>query len=473
MKKIINALYSKTEMLENIFTVIFLIYAILSNNGLTYGRSIITPFMYASFLLAVLLIGIRVLNCKKYFSMPLTVLSLLMVCSVGISTVLNRNHSFKDNAVFCIYWAIYFLIYVTTDKNKSRESCKKTLRIAGATFTVYTTVAVIASLVMYFAGVSETYIVENSDSSYYLGFVWGRLWGVFLNPNQGSISCAISIMIFIYLIRKSKKLTYKILLCVNIFIHIIYMVFSDSRSGAVALSVAVAAYVFAGMVRNYDKKIGKQVLSGVLAVCVAAACFVGVRQLRKPVNLVITAMDNCIDNNGNSDIGKEEEKNIIDRGYDLSEDVSNRRFDIWKSGLEIFAHSGKNMIFGVSFRGIVDYAKENMPQTYIINNGYSVMRTFENDLLNILVSNGVFGILCTMAFVVYALILVFKNFFKISKEEKYYAGVQLAIILELSVSAMFSAIMFYSFSPNSIIFWILLGQMIAYFNAQEEPKREL
>ena len=453
------------EFIQNLFAVIFMIYAILSCCGLTYGRPIIKPFMWGSFLLSAVILLYRLINIKKYFKVPITIFSLMMVGAVGISTLLNRQYSFKSNVIFCIYWAFYFLVLFTTEKNRKKENCKKTLRIAATTFTVYTTLFTVVSFILYFAGVSETHDVPGGNYTYNIGFRWGRLWGIFLNPNHGAVSCAITILFLIYVFRNRKKIWERILIVLDIGVHLLYIVFSDSRTGTVVLSIGVAIYVFAILLKTFNrKKVLTILISGVIAVGIAAGCFTGVRQIRKPVNIIISYVNS---QTGDNDPDKPDD-NIIDRGYDLSEDISNRRFDVWKSGVEVFTHSGKNMIFGLSYCGFTEYAQENMPDTYIVNNDYAVMITLDNEILNILISDGIFGIISAVAFIGYILVFVIIKFRKVKRDEKYFVALQLAILFPLACAAMFSSIMFYHFSPNAVMFWIVLGQLMAYLDAGEK-----
>ena len=210
-------------------------------------------------------------------------------------------------------------------------------------------------------------------------------------------------------------------------------------------------------------------MSVAVAAGIAVCCFAGIRQIRKPVNTIISYVNSQTGNFNH----ESPEHNIIDRGYDLSEDISNRRFDVWKSGIEVFTHSGKNMIFGLSYCGFTEYAQENMPDTYIVNNDYAVMITLDNEILNIMIANGIFGIISAVAFVGYILVFVIVKYRKEKKDEKYFVAIQLAILFPLACAAMFSSIMFYHFSPNAIMFWTVLGQLMAYLGAGKKTENEI
>lgn len=468
----------RSSYIEYIFMAFFLLYAALSSNSITYGKSIITPIMWVSFALSLLVLCYRLINYKLYLKIPETLILFFLIFSIGISTLLNYNYSFKRNVIFCIYWVIYFLVLFTTEKNKTKESCKKDIKFISVLFVIYTTAAVIASLVLYAMNVSITTVTEDTGYTYNLGFVWGRLWGVFVNPNNGAVSSAISIIILAYVFIRNKKLWARILSALDIIMHLLYIVFSDSRSGAIVLSVSVAVFVLCAALINFgDKKLYIKAVSVLLSVCIGVACYSGVRYLRTPVNSAINFISmqlndntesgsNCENNSNNAD--KHDTLNAIDRGYDLSDDISNRRFDVWKSGLEIYLNLPKNMTVGLSFFGFTDYARENMPQTYIVNNDFADMTTLDNEVVNILVSNGGIGLLCALALVIYVLVCIFKNFRYVNRSDKYFSALVISIPVALASAAMFSSVMFYHFSPNAIIFWFVLGRCLSFLKSNKE-----
>ena len=98
----------KKDFARKIFISVFLIYAILGSNSLTYGNRIITPIMWAAMLFSVVILAYRLLNLKEYFKVPETVIIIAVLSTIGLSTVINRNYSFKNNIIYCVYWVIYF-----------------------------------------------------------------------------------------------------------------------------------------------------------------------------------------------------------------------------------------------------------------------------------------------------------------------------------------------------------------------------
>ncbi|OTO76647.1 O-antigen ligase family protein [Enterococcus sp. 12E11_DIV0728] len=74
--------------------------------------------------------------------------------------------------------------------------------------------------------------------------------------------------------------------------------------------------------------------------------------------------------NKNDKIVIDDKKNINLNRKDVenNSDISNNRFNLWKSAFEIFKETP---IFGTSPRGLIPFAQKNMPDTLIGKNGQS------------------------------------------------------------------------------------------------------
>ncbi len=461
MNNITINLKKSEHKLNLLFLGLFMLYSIFNSNSVTFGRAIISPVMYACFIFAILILIYKLINFKSHFKMPQTLLLFSMLASISISTIANYKYNFKSNFIFCIYWVIYFLIVFSTKKYKSIDSCKKDIKFISVIFLSYTTIAVVASLLLFVFDYSFIRIMPDGGE-YNIGFVWGRLWGVFINPNNGAISSAISILILIYGFITYKRLWIKILSVISIVLHLLYMVLSDSRSGAVVLAVAIGTLILFTFSKKFEsKKIWTKLLICLLSIIVTLVGFTAVRSLKTPINSTVKFISQVTDS---------ENENTIDRGYDMSNDISNRRFDVWKSGIEIYLNSTKNMLIGTSFCGFTDYAMENLPNTYIINNDYADMITVDNELLNILVSNGGLGLICVLIFVIYVIIILFKCFKFTDLKERIFFALMSAIIISLAAATMFASVMFFHFTPNAVIFWFVLGRFIAFLQVSKEKK---
>lgn len=456
--------------LEKFYIYLFSLYAALGSINLTHGSIVITPIMWFCFLLGFCIILYRIINFKKYIKAPAFAALMLLFFSICLSTLLNYKYSFKENFVLCIYWAIFFFIIYLRRNDESPDETLKDSDLFLEIFVCCVTVAVIASFVLLAAGVSKRFFLPGTENEVYVGFVSGRLWGIFLNPNSGALSAAISAAALLYFAEKTKRKIVKIIYAADILLMLAYIALSDSRTGAVTNGIIFGIYFLCRFLyKTKDKKIIFKFLSVILALAVAICSFLAPRLFKKGYNEALTVIHNFYEqsetenNNNFSDM-------IIDRGYDLSDDISNRRFDVWKGSVELFADSPSTVIYGSSFKGFTEYAREHQPDNYIVNNDYMDMTTLDNDFFNILTANGLIGVFSAVFLIIAIIILIIKNYFKI--EDKYHSAISLwiASVFGVAAAAMFGSFVFYNFSPNAILFWFILGSAATLLKNSKETK---
>ncbi len=452
---------------ERIFLLLFFIYSFLGTNSFTYGHKIITYVMWITFVLGGLLLLYRLINFRSYYKMPGAVFLLFILASMGISILANYQYAFKENVIYAIYWVFYFGLLYVQRSDLSLEALREKFHFVAALFIIYMTVGVIASYVLMITGYNGVFHAPDTNFEYRLGFSIGRLWGIFINPNGAAFAAATAAALLLYFITRFDKLAMKILCGVDIFILIFYVALSDSRSGAICFGIMMAAFAF--ILFWYKSKEKKWIFKGLSLLAAAAILVCGLyvpRLLKDAYNQVINSTvstDQPGEEHGHSEF-------IVERGYDMSEDISNRRFDIWKSAVEIYTSSPKTMILGTSFRGIVPYAKAHLPNTYIVNNDSSVFETMENEFFNILVAQGALGVIAVISLVVFLLVFITKRIFKLKKEYRTLAAILLALVLGEGAVCMLSALVFYHFSQCTIIFWFALGSLIFVLKHGEEKR---
>ena len=462
-------------VLDSLFLYSFLFYAILGNNSFTYGSKLISYVMWFALLLGVGLIFYRILNFKEYFKFPDIIFPVLMLASIGITTLVNYNSHFKENLIFCVYWAFYLLILFTVSREKSKEEIKQDFERFALVYMAYYLISAVLSFYLLLTGYAEKFVTADTGYEYIAGFMWGRLWGTHINPNQGAIGSAIACGVLVYFFITRKKIWKRILCALGVFCLVMYIALSDSRSGAVCLGVVAAVSTFVYMCgKKTDKKILFKGLAAVLAVIMLVVGISAPRKLKDGYNSISKAIVTEQKNDPTPGEPPKITPPTVDRGYDLSDDISNRRFDVWGSGVDIYLSSPKAMTVGVGFAGMLDYAKGNLPETYIVTNDYAELRTLDNEFFNIMAAQGSLGLLTAAAFVVFILIKLFKRIFKLPKDEVSFAAGTLAVVLGLACSAMFMGVMFYHFSPNSVMFWTALGSLTAFLSrsCSEEKANE-
>ena len=456
------------DMAERFFLLLFFIYAFLGNNSFTYGSRIITYVMWVTFPLGGLLLLYRLLRFKSYYKMPGAIFLLFMLASMGISILANYQYAFKENVIYAIYWVFYFALLYVQKNDLTLEAFRQKFHFVAALFIAYMTVGVIASYVLMITGYNGVFYAADTNFEYRLGFSIGRLWGIFINPNHAAFSASVASAFLLYFAIKTKKVIVKIFCGVDLFVLLFYIALADSRSGAIGIGVILAIFSLVWLLyKNRTKHWGVKGISFLIAVIFFVCGFCIPRIMKDGYNQIVIS-------SSHQEPGEEmkEPQFVVDRGYDLSEDVSNRRFDIWKSAVEIYTSSPKNMLLGTSFRGIVPYAQEKLPQTYIVNNDSIVFATMDNEFFNILTAQGAIGILTVGAFVIFVLVFLIKRLLKLKHEYVVLAAVLLAVVISLATNSMFSGVMFYNFSQNAIIFWFALGGLIYVLKQGEEKQSD-
>jgi O-antigen ligase len=153
---------------------------------------------------------------------------------------------------------------------------------------------------------------------------------------------------------------------------------------------------------------------------------------------------------------EEKQLSVIDRGYDMSGDISNRRFTLWKSGLEL---AMCKPLTGLSFTGVKPYAREHLPDTFIVADQSWSFNTFDNELINIFVSMGIPGLAAVLVWFVLAVKWVLLGIRKTACEELPEVFAMTAVLCILISSALFQGTMFFQTTPNTVMFWLVFGYL--------------
>lgn len=443
----------KTEL---VFKLLFLFYAMLGACNLTYSTKIISFFLYPTVLLGGLLILWRLILAKRFLKTPELPWLLALLASNLFSVLTNLRFldrdGIKSSIITLILWSFYFLLLFMQDPERSRDSIQREFRIFAAIQLIYTTLLILISLWMLITGYSMSY-KDPGNHNYEVasGFFSGRLWGAFQDPNFGAALSCVSIVIAVYFIWYFRKKLLTVLLSVDIVLMVFYLALSDSRNGMVCTGGIAGAALFFWLFRKYGKA---ELLKKAACLALVIVSMLGgiclPELVQKGYNAIILAQSDTTEETPGSSL-------VIERPYDLVEDVSNRRLDIWKSGAEIAL---SRPLTGVSFAGMVPYAKEYMPDTYIVSNGIWDFNTLDNEILNIFAAQGFPGLILVLILAFTCLWRIITRIWKVEQHDFPVVYVCTIIVVVLAVSALFQGTMFYQHTPNANIFWAFLGYLI-------------
>ncbi len=454
LQKTIDRLRPAAAKATLCFHALFFLYVCLGFNNLTVGTPAISVVMWPTYLLGAALLVWRALDLKTYRRMPGLFALAAMCAACGISMLINRQYSPKQNAVHLIFWLFYFFLLYLNGTDQTPEDAEKRFTLFFHAFSAVAFILTAISFGMLIAGYSDQFL--RGGDLVRRGYLGGRLFGAYQTPNAGAVIGALTIAGSVHYIRIYRNRLYTAAAVVNCAAQFVYMVLSDSRSGRVCLGLALGVYLFFTLFRFREQERGRRLL----AVCLSAAVAVGAFYLPKWTQMGYNAVVRATEQNSPADSdapGEDDPEDLlIGRKESLEGDYSNRRLDFWKSGVEIFL---QKPLFGLTFKGFLPYAEEHMPDTYLVNNDYMKLNTLDNDVLNLAVSCGVAGLLPFAAFVFAVLRRLLKTLRQAAAPDPLFP-LLLAVCAGTAAVSLLGSGVLYMQCQYSFLFWLALGALM-------------
>lgn len=458
--KKIDLIYDKAD---TVFKLLFLTISLFSYNSFITGNSIVSVIIAITTVLAGLLFIYKLFNWRSFIGNRFLWLIIAFMVSYGISAVVNIKYGIWDSIKTAVWMGMQYFLLFTVDTRKSIEDYKKQLRLISGFYWVYIFLANIVSLWLLIIRYSSRTSSFKPNASL-AGFVWGRLWGVYTDPNVGAVMSIIAVIISLYFLFTVKKKWQKILLICGMVIDFFYITFSDSRTGIVAIVVAfgTVSYLLISLKKLSLKSVSNQVISISLALLIVGGCIVSTKLInvgyKEALNIALKYSSSV----------SEEEKDEIEtqfdsRENDIKSDISNNRFGLWGTAIKTFLHSP---IVGISFENAPIYTEKNLPDVELI--GTKAFDRYHNMFFDVLVGQGIIGILIFLALSVLAGITAIKNLKEnLDKKNKALYICLFGMLLAAICAAMFASDLVYVNTPIAAIFWYILG-LILIKPAKEE-----
>lgn len=390
-----------------------------------------------------LIIAVDFFTAKDMFRMKYWYLLAAFVVVMLISAVVNRQYEFFGNIKTIIFCAIQFFVFLSVTGGSSREKIKKTIRVTGDLLAAFMLVCSVISIVQFAFQIG--YTVEVGDKHFYQGFYESRLFGVYQDPNYASITGIISVFLCMYNFTKVKNLFFRIFYIVNIIVQFMYTVMSGSRTAEVCLLVTIFIGAFF-VIRKYCFQLDfKRVTAVVVSLFLGISCALTVYFTIPASKFVLQFAPSLI--------SSEQTEPVTFERADVegNPDISNLRFKIWESGLEIYTG---HPVFGTSPRAQLAIAHAEYPDGFVAQRNYML----HNGYLNVLVSTGTVGAAVMLSYIILVVALVCKKFF--GKGRKNYDPVALTALLVVTVMAIASLFLTEIFFVNTAcawLFWFFLG----------------
>ncbi len=445
------------------FACAYFLLAAFSFNSLTAGRPWMAWAIRGVALAGCLLLLWEACHWKRFRGLPLGILLPAFWLSYGLAAWSTREYGLVENGEAMLWMALQFaLVYGLSWRENGAGGTVRFCRLVA----VYAAGQAGIGLAM----LAVDYSGADAARGVYIGIQEGRLWGAYSDPNYGAILSVVAILCALYLMEQGEKR--RGLWMAGAVLCYLHLVFSYSRSGQVCLAVA-AVLAFGCFQRRIPGR-SRKLLAAVLLFLALVPAFPLLRQgynwLHPPVYAAeemgtgtAGAAAEAGTEAGEIPAGTEgaaQESGVLHREEGLSEDFSNGRFAIWQDGLAIWR---EHPVLGISYRNVVPYMEENMPDAYMVTRE-NILNTFHNVLVDVTVSQGTLGLVLFLAAAALAVRCLVRQVRGGRDGEEPDAFRRLfpgLVVITVAVGAMFVSDILYVNTPTAVAFWFFLGRLMA------------
>ena len=454
------------ERLTTIFKWLYLIHIMLAGNSVIYATPILKVTSVLVLGIGIIVVAWRFLHIKDYISYPFLKLYILFAAAFAVTLLVNWKYGWTSNLKILIWMTFQFAALYAFDMKRDKESIVKELHVSLYIIIAYTTLVNLVSVIMLFTNYLY-YRILDDGTTFLIGVAyWGRLYGVHSDPNYGAVLSIIAVMSAIYMFIKNNNKLFRIFMAITIFIQMMDMAFSASRTGMVTIAICMIVFFFIySMYRG--KKVGKSILIALVAVVLVTGANKGITLVYNQGVRIVAELNADSSSDKNKD-NEEKEHVKIGRDEELQGDVSNRRFDLWKNSVEIFKMSP---VVGIGFGNIVSYSEAELPDCYLLTNGFSIFNAFHNMFMDLIASQGIIGTVIFLVIIVMSLIYLLRNYKKIPEEDKLKCTLLFSCCVGILVSSMFVSQILYVNNQTTVIFWLLLGFLMFFVTSAKKEEK--
>lgn len=406
---------------------------------------------------------------RVFFQQKNIIWLLFFLIACLISSIINIKYGFLGNIRNLFWLAISFLLLYPIDKERSTEDVKKEIKFVGNILIFVWFVACLVSLAMFLFQIGF-YVDVYPDSFARLGFIEGRLFGIFEDPNYAAVVAIVVILFSIFNIKDNSKKFLKIFYSFSVLVNFCYIALSGSRTAELSAIIVVFLCMYFALLKIFRNREMNLILKQLFFIVISLLCSVSLLFSVIFTRMAVSYLPEFIETPFQTAIIPEPKirKHVDTTREDVnnSTDVSNCRFKIWQSAFELFL---SKPVLGTSPRNMRTYAKSEFPLGFIAQRSYAV----HNAYLDVLTSTGIVGALILIVFFIKYLIFLFKFLF-LRLESKYYYMVlfNFSAVTVIAVSALFMSEIFFVNTIGVLMFWLNLGYSV-YFIEKDLDRKNL
>lgn len=451
MSKIPSALkdYFRTWS-GRMFPVWYLLLGALSFNSFTAGRPYMSVFIALILALAAVRGCFMAAGFKKARPIALLPCFAAFILSYALSTIASRAYGISENLQALVWlFLCLFIVYPAGFyelRTEGSHAGPPVSRVFTAVLLFYSAFQAAAGFILLITGHNSLRPVNI-----YLGFWYGRLWGAYTDPNYGAVLSAVSIIVSLMCLtggRISKKLRW--IFIAHIIFQYAYIVFSYSRGAMIIFAFMLLLFYLYWCI-SVRRGAAKSIGMAVLLISLVLSAY----PIKNGYNAIVDIINQVSEENGGGEVAEEldREEASIESEFTLSDG----RVAIWENGFDIMK---KNPVFGVSFRNMLPYMQDKMPDCYMATHD-EPLAACHNMVADIAASQGVTGVIILAATVALAAVKSVKGWKYLSRREKDEAMLFGLAAATTVGGAMFISDVFYINSPTTVVFWFCFGQWMA------------
>lgn len=444
------------KYLSSLFKFVYLIHIILACNFFVLHTIILKITSAIVLVLGAVILLYRLVHFRRMIKYPFIPLYVVFMISYVISVLMNIQYGWYDSAKITVWMTLQFAALYLFDPDSEKEYIHKEFTIS---------MIIIISVISIMNFINDFMLLMNyfnyyepvEGTIYLVGVAfWGRLFGTYADPNYSSVMSVVAFVAAFYLLKTTKRKSAKIGLIISMVLQAFYISCCASRTGLVTICVSVTVFSFINTLKK-SRRLLKAIMTSILLV---AVIFVSNKLIIEGYNLYTrTPAPKMLSSLVLGSESHDKEMTKIGRDQELEGDISNRRFDLWKNAIKI---SKTAPITGISFGNIVSYAQEKVPDSYLLTNGYVIFNAFHNMFFDLLVSQGLLGVIIFLTIIFSSLRFLLKNRKCILEKDCFMCIFLFSICTGILSSSFFVSEILYVNNQVTVFFWTLWGYLI-YF----------
>jgi len=389
---------------------------------------------------------------KSYKQVKYYPFILLFFSAYVVTIIVNSPLGYIRSIQEFYYMLIFMIVVLSLGGQNESKYIRRQYILYSSIIVIIWTLAVIWSLWMFVTGYSGSITLSNRVAIQ--GFYESRLWGVFDDPNYASVNSVAILWISLSLLRLKRSKNGNLLLKFSIVIQFLYIILSNSRISKLTFFItAMLAIWFKEKERFGVKRTGPKVLlwSAIGIVLIVGAWNTCVAYIPLITTQIQEYNSTTSRHNSYTNASYTQPETISLERIDANNaDISNHRFTIWKSVLEVFPN---HALWGTSFYYMADAVRQSNPDTYIAQRGYSP----HNGYLDILLSSGIAGFLPMMSFFIFTILYLLYKIWQMPIKEKYNYILMILIPIGMALGYMTLSGLCYSNTSTGLLFWLYTG----------------